>query len=106
MVMDTGFNSEANRRALQGGGDAAYQGSDIIGEKMRLGRDGSQREALSRPGRYKALAGGLSFNEVIDQQWQRHQPAFCDRSRRRASQAGRGQERRHHPGGGVRAARA
>jgi len=48
MVMDTGFNSEANRRALQGGGDAAYQGSDIIGEKMRLGEMDPKREALSR----------------------------------------------------------
>ncbi len=62
MVMDTGFNSEANRRALQGGGDAAYQGSDIIGEKMRLGEMDPQGGVIS-PGRYKALAGGLSFND-------------------------------------------
>jgi len=60
MVMDTGFNSEANRRALQGAGDAF-----ILGEKMRLGRDGTLPEALSRPGRYKTLASGLRVKEVI-----------------------------------------
>jgi len=60
MVMDTGFNSEQNRRTLQGAGDAF-----ILGEKMRLGRDGSLPEALSRPGRYKTLDNGLRIKEVI-----------------------------------------
>ena len=60
MVMDTGFNSEENRRTLQGAGDAY-----IIGEKMRLGKDGKLPEALSRPGRYKTLANGLRIKEVI-----------------------------------------
>src|SRR5690554_5374425 len=60
MVMDTGFNSEQNRRTLQGAGDAF-----ILGEKMRLGRDGSLPEALSRPGRYKTLDSGLRVKEVI-----------------------------------------
>lgn len=63
MVMDTGFNSEANRRALQGAGDAF-----IIGEKMRLGRDGKLPEALTRAGRYKTLANGLRAKEVITNQ--------------------------------------
>src|SRR5690625_1147428 len=60
MVMDTGFNSEQNRRTLQGAGDAF-----IIGEKMRLGKDGALPEALSRPGRYKTLPNGLRVKEVI-----------------------------------------
>lgn len=59
MVMDTGFNSEANRRTLQGAGDAY-----ILGEKMRLGRDGKLPEALTRAGRYKTLANGLEVKEV------------------------------------------
>ena len=60
MVMDTGFNSEANRRTLQGAGDAF-----IIGEKLRLGRDGTLPEALTRAGRYKTLDNGLKVKEVI-----------------------------------------
>jgi hypothetical protein len=60
MVMDTGFNSEANRKTLQGAGDAF-----IIGERMRLGKDGEPPEALQRPGRYKTLANGLRVKEVI-----------------------------------------
>ncbi len=59
-VMDTGFNSEANRKTLQGAGDAF-----IIGEKMRLGKAGKPPEALKRPGRYKTLANGLRIKEVI-----------------------------------------
>jgi transposase len=59
-VMDTGFNSAANRKTLQGAGDAF-----IIGEKMRLGKDGLPPEALKRPGRYKTLASGLRIKEVI-----------------------------------------
>lgn len=60
MVMDTGFNSEENRRTLQGAGDAY-----IIGEKMRLGRNNTLPEALTRPGRYKTLGNGLRIKEVI-----------------------------------------
>lgn len=60
MVMDTGFNSEQNRRTLQGAGDAF-----IIGERMRLGKDGTLPEALTRPGRYKTLSNGLRVKEVI-----------------------------------------
>lgn len=63
MVMDTGFNSAENRRTLQGAGDAF-----IIGEKMRLGRDGTLPEALTRAGRYKTLANGLRVKEVITNQ--------------------------------------
>jgi transposase len=60
LVMDTGFNSEENRRTLQGAGDAY-----IIGEKMRLGPKGKLPEALGRPGRYKTLENGLRIKEVI-----------------------------------------
>src|SRR5690625_206974 len=60
MVMDTGFNSEQNRRTLQGAGDAF-----IIGERMRLGKDGTLPEALTRPGRYRELSNGLRMKEVI-----------------------------------------
>jgi transposase len=60
MVMDSGFNSEANRRVLQGAGDAF-----ILGERMRLGPNGALPEALRRPGRYKTLASGLHIKEVV-----------------------------------------
>jgi len=60
MVMDTGFNSTENRRTLQGAGDAF-----ILGEKMRLGRDVTLPQALTRAGRYKTLANGLKVEEVI-----------------------------------------
>jgi len=60
LVMDTGFNSEANRRTLQGAGDAF-----IIGERLRLGPKGELHEALKRPGRYRTLASGLRFKEVV-----------------------------------------
>lgn len=60
LVMDTGFNSEANRRVLQGAGDAF-----IIGERLRLGPKGELHEALKRPGRYRTLASGLRYKEVI-----------------------------------------
>ncbi len=59
MVMDTGFNGEANRRVLQGAGDHY-----ILGERMRLGPNGSLPEALSRPGRYRTLNSGLRIKEV------------------------------------------
>ncbi len=60
MVQDAGFNSEANRRILQGAG-----GHYIIGEKMRLGPEGVPHEALSRAGRYRELSNGLLAKEVI-----------------------------------------
>jgi hypothetical protein len=60
LVMDTGFNSEANRRVLQGAGDAF-----IIGERMRLGPKKELHEALKRPGRYRTLPSGLRFKEVV-----------------------------------------
>src|SRR5690554_4624093 len=59
-VQDTGFNSERNRRILQGAG-----GHYIIGEKMRLGRDGTLPEALGRGGKYQKLGNGLEAKEVI-----------------------------------------
>ena len=64
MVMDTGFNSEENRRTLQGAGDATDPWSAIIGEKMRLGKDGKPPAALARQGRYKTLESGVRIKEV------------------------------------------
>jgi len=60
MVQDTGFNSEANRRILQGAG-----GHYIIGEKMRLGPKGTPPEALTRGGKYRTLPNGLECKEAI-----------------------------------------
>lgn len=60
LVEDTGFNSEKNRRILQGAG-----GHYIIGEKMRLGRTAKPAEALVRGGRYQTLDSGLKFKEVV-----------------------------------------
>src|SRR5690606_31513146 len=59
-VLDAGFNSEANRRILQGAGDHF-----IIGERLRLGRDGIPPAALRRGGTYRRLADGLEIKEVI-----------------------------------------
>ena len=59
LVMDAGFNSEANRRILQGAGDAF-----IIGERLRAGSKGDVVEAAQRAGRYKTLASGLRVKEV------------------------------------------
>ena len=59
LVEDTGFNSEKNRRILQGAG-----GHYIIGEKMRLGRTAKPAEALTRGGRYQTLDNGLKFKEI------------------------------------------
>jgi len=59
LVMDTGFNSEANRRVLQGAGDHF-----IIGEKMRVGKDAKPAEALKRPGRYRTITDTLRAKEV------------------------------------------
>jgi transposase len=62
VVLDTGFNSEGNRRVLQGAGDAY-----LIGEKLRLGPEGKPPEVLSRPGRYRRLEDGLRVKEVVVQ---------------------------------------
>jgi len=60
LVMDTGFNSEANRRVLQGAGDHF-----IIGEKMRAGEKSEASQALKRAGRYQTISENLSAKEVI-----------------------------------------
>jgi hypothetical protein len=60
VVLDTGFNSEENRRTLRGAGDAY-----LIGEKLRLGPDGKPPEVLSRAGRYRRLEDGLGVKEVL-----------------------------------------
>ena len=59
-VMDAGFNSTENRKVLQGAADGY-----IIGERMRLGRDGEPADATQRAGAYKKLACGLEAKEVI-----------------------------------------
>lgn len=58
-VLDAGFNSEENRRVLQGAGDHY-----IIGERLREGGKGLPVEAMRRPGRYEAIDGGLESKEV------------------------------------------
>ena len=58
-VLDAGFNSEENRRVLQGAGDHY-----IIGERLREGGKGLPVEAMRRPGRYEAIDGGLEIKEV------------------------------------------
>jgi len=63
LVMDAGFNSEANRRILQGAGDAF-----IIGERLRAGSKGEVVEAAQRAGRYKTLPSGLRVKEVTTAQ--------------------------------------
>ena len=60
LVMDTGFNSEANRRVLQGAGDHF-----IIGEKMRAGEKSDAAQVLKRAGRYQAITPTLKAKEVI-----------------------------------------
>ncbi|WRP14586.1 IS1634 family transposase [Geochorda subterranea] len=60
VVLDTGFNSEANRRILQGAGDHY-----IIGEKLRVGPQGVPAEALRRGGKYRRLPDGLEIKEVV-----------------------------------------
>jgi hypothetical protein len=57
-VADRGFTSAENRRYLRKGG-----GSYIIGEKLRSG-SAEAEAALSRPGRYKDVAGNLKVKEV------------------------------------------
>lgn len=63
LVMDAGFNSEANRRILQGAGDTF-----IIGERLRAGSKGEVVEAAQRAGRYKTLPNGLRVKEVTTRQ--------------------------------------
>jgi len=58
-VLDAGFNSEGNRRVLQGAGDHY-----IIGERLREGDKGLPVEVMRRPGRYKAIDGGLEIKDV------------------------------------------
>jgi len=60
LVADTGFNSAAGRRLLQGAG-----GHYILGEKLRLGSKGLPAEALSRAGAYRTLENGLEIKEVV-----------------------------------------
>ncbi|NPV54610.1 MAG: transposase, partial [Firmicutes bacterium] len=60
LVVDAGFNSERNRRIMQGAG-----GHYIVGEKLRQGRDGLPVDALKRPGTYRTLENGLKIKEVI-----------------------------------------
>jgi Transposase DDE domain len=57
-VADRGFTSKENRKFLQSGG-----GAYIIGEKLRSG-SAEAKAALSRQGRYKAVAGNLQVKEV------------------------------------------
>lgn len=59
-VSDTGFNSEENRRILQGAG-----GHYILGEKLRAGSKALPVEALRRGGKYRQLPGGLEAKEVV-----------------------------------------
>lgn len=60
MVQDTGFNSNTNRRILQGAG-----GHYIIGEKLRLGPKGKLHDALKQKGKYRTLDNGLEIKESI-----------------------------------------
>ncbi|MCI0688094.1 MAG: transposase [Sporichthyaceae bacterium] len=57
-ALDRGFNSAENRRYLQRGG-----GHYIIGEKLRSD-SAEAAAALSRPGRYRSVAGNLRVKEV------------------------------------------
>jgi transposase len=57
-VADRGFTSAENRRYLRRGDDHY-----IMGEKLRSGTNEAQA-ALSRPGRYKEVAGNLKVKEV------------------------------------------
>ena len=57
-VADRGFTSKENRKFLQQGG-----GAYIIGEKLRSG-SAEAKAALSRQGRYRAVAGNLQVKEV------------------------------------------
>lgn len=58
-VGDAGMNSEENRRTLALGG-----GKYILAARMRTG-DEVTREVLTRPGRYRPVAGNLEVKEVV-----------------------------------------
>ncbi len=58
-VIDRGFSSEDNLRYLQRAG-----GHYIAGERMRSGMDHVE-QVLSRPGRFKTVAGNLEIKEII-----------------------------------------
>lgn len=58
-VMDRGFSSEDNLRALQRGG-----GHYIVGEKMRSGK-AVVDEALSRKGWYKVINDRMEIKEIV-----------------------------------------
>jgi hypothetical protein len=58
-VIDRGFSSDDNLRYLQRAG-----GHYIAGERMRSGMDHVE-QALSRPGRFKPVAGNLEIKEVV-----------------------------------------
>ena len=74
---DRGFTSQANRRALRTGDDHY-----ILGEKLR-GESPEATAALSRQGRYKAVAGNLRVKEVNIGDGERfvicHNPEAADR---------------------------
>jgi len=76
-VADRGFTSQANRRALRTGDDHY-----ILGEKLR-GESPEATAALSRQGRYKAVADNLRVKEVNLGEGERfvicHNPDAADR---------------------------
>lgn len=59
MVVDRGFTSEENLRYLQRAG-----GGYIAGERLRSGSPLTE-EALSRPGRFREVAGNLKVKEIV-----------------------------------------
>ncbi len=59
MVLDRGFTSEENLRYLQRAG-----GGYIAGERLRSGEPLTE-QALSRPGRYREVAGNLKVKEIV-----------------------------------------
>jgi hypothetical protein len=58
--MDTGFNSEANRRILQGAGTPSSSASGCAPAARA-----TCTRPLKRAGRYKTLESGLRVKEVI-----------------------------------------
>jgi len=60
MVEDAGFNSADNRRIL-----LRECGDYIIGEKLKVGREGTAVEALHRKGRFRRLENGLEIKDVL-----------------------------------------
>lgn len=55
---DRGFTSQANRHELMRGGDGY-----ILGEKLRS-NSADAKAALSRPGKYRTVAGNMRVKEV------------------------------------------